>query len=303
MAFSTNLYYEIASIYGSKCHFEEVLADDEVKTVDLYCGQFNPNVSVDPDDHHYMQRDIASDVRQLLEKKPAIKHMTVAVDCTIDYVNSQKIKQLLETFREEIQSGKLNFVFSKSGQKMDMFGVDNYFGSPYYIVNNGDPCWNAFKSVLDLPAHKTDALSTQWFCLANKYAADFQEAYRKAIFDNTRTILDHIPQAIQHDPTRPRPDICVSTAERKVDACFIDLKVFGDHPSEKALRIIGYLYQKCEERGIKVHSKQSWGFFHVNVDRITTGATFETIRINPGLNPEENAVLIEFFQDLAAGKF
>ena len=111
MAFSTNLYYEIASIYGSKSHFEEVLADDEVKTVDLYCGQFNPNVSVDPDDHHYMQRDIASDVRLLLEKKPAIKHMTVAVDCTIDYVNSQKIKQLLETFREEIQSGKLNFVF------------------------------------------------------------------------------------------------------------------------------------------------------------------------------------------------
>jgi hypothetical protein len=80
----------------------------------------------------YAQRDIINDVKQLLGNKPDTKHLTI----TIDYINSPKVYELLQTFEKEILEGRLNFVLFRSGQKFDMLGVDNYYGAPYYIINN-----------------------------------------------------------------------------------------------------------------------------------------------------------------------
>lgn len=301
-AYSTGFYFEQASLVREENCFETLLHDPSVPTVDLYCGQFNPNVEIASDHTHYAQRDIAADLTELLEKKPAIKHLTVAIDCTTDYIGSTKVRDLLARFSDKIADGTLNFVFFKSGQKMDMFGMDNYFGAPFYIVNNGSAHWQEFAALSEQRAHQTDALSAQWFCLANAYAAESMDAYRKIIFQNSRSILARIPESLKPNPHNPTQSIRVSTVDEKMEPSFIDIKVLGAAHKLRSVSLLGLLYQKCEDRGIKIHSKASFGFYHLNgiVIQVNEVGGSSTIRINPSLNPEENDVLLELLNEIAS---
>jgi hypothetical protein len=297
--YSEGFYFEQASLVHDENKFERVLNDPTISKVDLYCGQFNPNVEIESSFTHYRQRDIAHDVRQLLTQKPAIEHLTVAIDCTTDYINSPKVRQLLEEFKVEILTGKLNFAFFKSGQKFDMFGMDNYFGAPFYMINNGSAHWKAMNALCNRQVHKTDRLSRQWFCLANKYAVHELDAYRKAIFANTRFLLEHIPPALLPQPSGKKQHLRINTIDANMEPSFIDMKVATPSHLLQRFLLIGLLYQKCEQRKIKIHSRASFGFYHINCIPIIVNAvtSSSTIRINPSLNPHDNTALIEFFQD------
>ena len=297
--YSEGVYFEEAGVIHRR--FEDVLHDESVERVDLYCGQFNPNVEIDSDFTHYRQRDVEKDISDLLAAKPKIEHLTVSIDCTIDSVPSEKITHLLQTFEKEIKSGKLNFIFLKSGQKLDMFGMDNYFGAPFYIVNNGSDHWKEYNALPTTRVHQTDSLSHQWFCLANKYASDSLNDYRARLFENSKMILSQIPPALLPDPSKPKQKIRVCTVDDAMEPSFIDVKVRGAAHQVRAFTLLGLLYKKCEDRGIKIHSKASFGFYHINGIVISADDVphSSTIRINPSIHPEENEVILEFLRDLA----
>lgn len=298
--FSTGFYYEQASFIGNDQRIENALQDTSLKQIDLYACQFNPNIEIDAKHTHYAVRDIKADIRQILAQKNENKQLTVAVDCTIDYINSPKARDLLTTFQEEIKEGKLNFVFFRSGQKFDMFGMDNYYGSPFYMVNNGKAPWDAFDSLTEDIAHKTDKLSLQWFSLAYKYTTEQMDSYRAAIFKNTREILDHVPRLLQPLGKKSSQKIRISTADPEMECSFIDIKLIGKGHAIKSRAIMGLFYKKCLKKGIKVHSRASFGFYHPNCIIIAVNAEegSSTIRINPGLNPEENQIIIGFIKEL-----
>ncbi|BBI18074.1 hypothetical protein [Neochlamydia sp. S13] len=298
--FSTGFYYEQASFIGNDQRIENALQDSSLKQIDLYACQFNPNIEIDADHTHYAIRDVKEDIRQILWQKNENKQLTVAVDCTIDYINSPKVHDLLATFQEEIKDGKLNFVFFRSGQKFDMFGMDNYYGSPFYMVNNGKAPWDAFNSLTEDIAHKTDQLSLQWFSLAYKYTTEQMDSYRSAIFKNTREILDGVPPLLQPLGKESSQKIRISTADPEMECSFIDIKLIGKGHALKSRAIMGLFYKKCLAKGIKVHSRASFGFYHPNCIIISVNAEegSSTIRINPGLNPEENQVIAGFIKEL-----
>lgn len=228
--------------------------------------------------------------------------LTVALDCTIDYINSNKVKNLLEEFKEEIQNGTLNFVFFKSGQKFDMFGMDNYYGAPFFMVNNSDPKWETFKAMSRSPGIQTDILSEQWFCLAYKYASEGLDDYRRLIFENSREILKNCP-----DSLRPKDDllnqrITVSQVDDEMDVSSIDIKVRGGFHKLKALALMARFYLSCIKHGVKTYSRASFGFFHPNfiVIMIQNVKDSTTIRLSPGINPRENKFIIEFLNGLTS---
>jgi len=135
-------YFEEIQFIGDQRSTEEVLENPKIDHVDLYVGEFNHNISLDQNLNEYQATDIIGEVEALLAAKPNTEHMTVAVDCTIDFLHSKRANTLLEHFSKEIQEGKLNFVFFRSGQKFDMLGMDNYYGAPFYMIKMGQNIGN-----------------------------------------------------------------------------------------------------------------------------------------------------------------
>ncbi|WP_068467984.1 gamma-glutamyl-gamma-aminobutyrate hydrolase family protein [Candidatus Protochlamydia phocaeensis] len=298
--YSKGLYYEQALVMGNNYKFDEMIDDPSVTKVDFYACQTNPNIEIDTDHHHYAHIDIASDVRKIMKKneQSGTQHLTVAVDCTIDYLHSPQIKELLAQFEQEIKDGKLNFVFFHSGQKFDMLGMDNYFGSPFYMVNNGSAHWQPFNGLLENKVHQTDPLSQQWFCLSNEFAPTTVDTYRKQIFENTREIMKNLPKALIPNGTSSQK-VRVSTFDEETEPCFIDLKIVGFGHQVRAFSMINYFYIKCDEYGIKAFRRPSFGFYHPNITLIAGEDGSTSLRINPGLDPKENAAILDYLNDVA----
>ena len=262
--YSPGFYFEQAGFMGYDRSFESVMNNSQTKKIDLYCGQFNSNIEIDKEFTHYQRRDIAKDVREMLDKGKAAKHLTIAIDCTIDNYNSDSVKTILEKFKDEIDSGQLNFIFFRSGQKMDMLGMDNYYGSPFYVVNNGADQWKPFTSLIKHPVHKTDSLSMQWFSLSNKFIPDSLEEYRNLIFNNTRTILDNVPEKLKPGALTSKT-LRVNTAATDMKAAFIDIKVLGLGHKLRSTIIIAKFYQKMLLKGIKLQTRATFGLYHWGV--------------------------------------
>jgi len=293
-AYGEGSYFEEVGFIGSNRSAQEVMQNPSIERVDLYVGEFNHNINVDPSHSHYTPGDIQGDVASLLQAKPKTEHLTVAVDCTIDFIHSDKAKQLLERFSKEIKEGKLNFVFFRSGQKFDMLGMDNYYGGAFFMINNGAEYWKGFDDLLSRDSFKTDSLSQQWFCLINQCAPQATDAYRKQIFDNTRMILSQMPEVLKPGNN---DEVRISTVAQGMDPCFIDIKLTGK--KIKSWDIEELLYPKFIEHQAKIHFRGSFGFYHANVNFINGPGGKVNVRINPGLNPEEVQYIVDFLKELA----
>lgn len=292
-------HFEIVLSMGRDYALKDALQLSSLEQPHLYVADFNHNINLDPAHNEYQASDVKSEVAALLKAKPKTEQLTVAIDCTIDYVNSPRVAEFLTHFSQEIQKGRLNVIVFRSGQKFDMLGMDNYYGSPFYMINNGSKQWETFNETMTHEAFKTDLLSTQWFCLVNKYAPQSLDDYRRLIFDNTRRILAQVPDSLK--PGNPSP-VKVATVAKGMDPCFIDMKILGNQALHEVDHFIDLLYQKFVEKQAKIHMRGGYGSYHPNVGSfpILTAQPMQgrVLRINPGLNQEEADIIIEFLQDL-----
>lgn len=295
---SEGTYFEEVNIIGENHSPDEALKNPAVKTVDLYAGEFNHNVNIDLRITHYEPADVIGEVEALLKNKPETERLTVSIDQTIDFVRSKNVAALLERFSDEIAEGKLNFVFFRSGQKFDMLGMDHYYGSPFYMVNNGDAHWQAFDTLATNPLFKTDPLSMQWFSLANKYGFEDMEDYRGAIFQNTRAVLDRVPESLKPGNN---PNVRVGTASKQMDASFIDVKCISKG-GITATELSSRLVKKFHDHNQTIHGRSSFGFPHTNYTAIIdpTDGVARTLRINVGLDPADIDLITEFLEELAS---
>lgn len=293
-------------LYGENCYFECIFAaermakstsiqeasEDDFKEVDLLLAQFNPalkRIDMKPTEYHVER--VAETVQKIF-LTPRSKPLTVALDCTLDYLNSSKLQNFLEEFAPEIGSGRLNVICYRSGLKFDLFGMDNYFGAPIFIIHNHDPCWSPFDILITDPVLQTDRLSLNWFCLAFQHAAPELDAYRKHIFDNTRSFLNRIPRRLFEPTSRYR----VVSMEESADAAFVDIKVSGPyHPFKCASLVGGCLNLKCLQNGHPIFHRPSIGFYHPNFTMLFSKDN-STIRLTLGLDPSQVDVLTACFE-------
>lgn len=289
------IYHEQQPLIGKENTIGKILENSEIEEVDLFVSEFNPNINKDISYAFYTVRNPIQDITSLLKTKPKSIHLTILMDSTIDYVGSNKAGALLAHFSKEIKEGKLNFIFMRSGQKFDMLGMDNYYGSPYYIINNGDKQWLFYETLLKEKSAQTDPLSIQWFCLSNKYAFEKMEEHRAFVFSNTRMILKEIPESLLPDQEGP---IRISQFEKEILPCFIDIKIHSERSLFQSIRKI--FLNTFQSAGCKVYSKPGFGFLSPNFLSFSTdeGAP-KIIRINPGIDPQENAIFAQFFINIS----
>lgn len=286
-------YYEEAGLVGGNRTINQALADPNVEKVDLYVAEFYHNIDIDPNHTQYQKGTVIKDIKEIFEKKPKTDSLTVSIDATIDVTNSEDIAELFREFEDKIREGRLNIVIFRSGQKFDMMGLDNYFGSPFYMVNNKDPKWNKFQNIKTGEAFQTDPLSQQFFNWMAETGPELVDQYKTQIFNNTRQILNAVPEELK--PAAGK-EVCVCTFDEGVKTPFIDIKINLADEDQKAdleewvrKRFIEMFTQEDK----LVYVRGSFGFPHANITWIDP-----KMRINPGIDPSENALYQKFFLEL-----
>ncbi len=286
-------YYEEANLVGGNRNLDDVIKDPKIDKVDLYVAEFYHNIDINPQHTTYQKGTVIQDIKKIFAAKPNTDQLTVAIDATIDFVQSADMAELLQEFEKEINEGKLNIVVFRSGQKFDMLGLDHYYGSPFYIVNNGDKKWAEFNKLKTEKAYRTDLLSEQYFTWMVESGPETVDEYKKLIFDNTRDILNMVPAELKPESDS---DVCVCIFEPGVKTPLIDIKIdLPDWEKNDALR------QWAQTRFIELFTLEnklayvrgSFGFAHPNITWIEP-----KLRINPGIDPDDNRIYQIFFNEL-----
>lgn len=292
-------------LYGQNTYFEcvnagkqamnaisiEDAAEEDWRRVDLILAQFNPVWKRELQITQYNIEKIEEILHRALSYK-CRKPLTLALDCTLDYINSSKVQNLLEEFKQEIIRGDLNIIGYRSGLKFDLLGMDNYCGAPCFMIHNEENKWAAFNSLLEEPALQSDRLSLNWFCLAYQNASEEMELYRKQIFDNTRELLNKLPPRLLQHSTPYR----IVAVQKEADPAFIDIKISGSlHQLRGAGLVGGCLFVRSLEKGHPIFNRPSFGFYHSNFSMLF-GEDCSTIRLTLGLDPAEVDHFAECFE-------
>ena len=293
-----NTYFEnihLARMVADAIYLKEAKEADW-EEVDLILAQFNPALRrIDIQATEYKVEKIDEILKKAMDAKKG-KPFTLAIDCTLDFINSWRMEQLMQKFQKEIQSGLFNLISYRSGLKFDLFGMDNFFGAPLYMIHNQDPEWAPFDSLLTDPVLLTDRLSLNWFCLAYKSASSQLELYRKQVFDLTRSLMNRVPKRL----FRPDVDYRIIFAEPDADPAFLDIKVFGPfHKIRASAFICGTIFMKFLEAGHPIFTRRSLGFAHPNFS-ILFGEQNSTIRLTLGLDPSDVDLFVQCFQTIDA---
>ncbi len=297
--YGENTYYECinASNLISNALSVQEAREDDLKEIDVFLSQFNPVwKALDPQKKEYKVEKVSETLRKTLRAREG-KPLTLALDCTFDFIDSPQVSRLLHQFQEDIENGSLNVICYHSGLKFDLFGMDNYCGAPFYMIHNKDPKWIFFDFILTDPVLQTDLLSLNWFCLAYQNAAPQLDQYRKQIFDNTRALLDSLPDRILRDSNI---NYRVIPVEREANAAFIDITIKGPfHRLKTEALVAGYLTVKCLEKGFPLFYRISIGLYHTNLTKLCDKDS-STVRLTVGLDPSQIEVLTECLKNIDA---
>ncbi len=279
-------------VTGDTPTLKDALSDPAITKIDLFTTEFYHNIDADITHSHYKKVDVAKRIKDIFHKKPETDSLTVAIDATIDFAESKDIKKLFKTFKAEIEEGRLNLVVLRSGQKFDMFGFDNYFGAPFYVVNNGNKKWDNFNTLFDSETFKTDELTHQYFGLASSTGMELTDQYKSRIFKNTRAILDKVPLSLRPGMNKM---VFIATSAANNLSPFIEFTPISDDQNENLDLFLWIQEQTMDifnSNKKLMYNRGSFGFAMPNMSAIGE----EKIRINPGIDPSDSKLFEKLFR-------
>jgi hypothetical protein len=246
------------------------------KPLDVYICDFHHNISIDR--NHYKIENLQHHVDELYRNKLVADKFTVAIDCTIDFVNSKDVQDFLAHNKERITSGSLNVVLFRSAQKFDMFGMDNYYGG--FSVNiNDHKSFADFNKRMEAPEDQLKGPSLQGLSHIAVHASEDMDEYRNALMTNTKRFYDALPPGLIWSA-----DSTSAMQVSKTDdpnAVFLDIKFPGNVDASHAF--MDRLKAFATEEGLPLTSRASFGFATTNLNIIHG----EKTRLTPGLEGSE----------------
>lgn len=293
--FGDNTYFECAGFIRRVSHASCMTdaSDPDWEQADLLITQFNPVLKL-RGEFEYKVEPVADSIHKALKNRKGTP-LTVAIDCTIDFLHSPRLDKIILEFAEDIRQGTLNLIGFRSGNKFDLFGMDNYCGAPIFMIHNKESKWHFFDEYIAEKGLATDRLSLSWFCAAYKFASNELDIYRKHIFENTRSLLSKVPKTLFDLKARYR----ISPAEQEADLAFIDVKIAGPfHAWRCAALVAAPFYLTTLESGHPMFNRPSLGFYHPNC-KIHFVKDCSVIRLTLGLDPTEVDLFAGCLQKMA----
>ena len=256
------------------------------KPLDLYVCDFHHNISIDRT--HYQIENLQHHVDELYRNNLVADKFTVAIDCTIDFVNSKDVQAFLEGNKDRIASGKLNVVLFRSAQKFDMFGMDNYYGG--FTVNiNDHRSFANFNTRMDAPEDQLKGPSLQGLSHIGVHAMSETDTYREALMTNTKRFYNALPPGLIWSEGSTSAMQVSQTDDP--NAVFLDIK-FLDNPAASDA-FMGRLKKFASDGELPLTGRASFGFATTNLNLIHG----EKTRLTPGLEgPEIQDRYIDFFK-------
>lgn len=255
------------------------------KPLDVYVCDFHHNISLDR--AHYQIENLQHHVDELYRNKLVSGKFTVAIDCTIDFVNSKDVQAFIEHNKERIASGALNVVLFRSAQKFDMLGMDNYYGG--FSVNINDHASFAdFNTRMEAPEDQLKGSSLQGLSHIAAHAAQDTDEYRSALMVSTKRFYDALPPGLIWSADSTSAMQVAKTDDPNV--VFLDIKFPGNEKASEAFmeRLKAFAIQE----GLPLTGRASFGFATTNLNLIHG----EKTRLTPGLEgPEVQDRYIAFF--------
>jgi hypothetical protein len=253
--------------------------------LDVYVCDFHHNISLDR--NSYGREDLITQVDKLYEQGLVAKRFTVAIDCTIDKLQSSDVQAFLEHTKQRITDGELNVVLFRSAQKFDMLGMDNYYGG-YAVSINNQSLFAGFNQRMEAPDDQLKGPSRQGLTHLAAHAAQDVEAYRQALMDSTRRFYNALPPGMIWSAGSTSAMQVARTEDP--NAVFLDIK-FPDNPMA-ALAFYDQLKAFTAKHDLPLTERPSFGFATTNLT-LVAGSKF---RLNPGLEARAK-------QDLYIGFF
>lgn len=246
------------------------------KPLDLYVCDFHHNISLDR--NHYQSENLQHHVDELYRNNLVANKFTVAIDCTIDFVNSPDVQAFLEHNKARIAAGQLNVVLFRSAQKFDMFGMDNYYGGFSVNINNHTD-FAAFNTRMELPEDQLKGISLQGLSHIGVSASPDMDEYRSALMANTKRFYNALPPGLIWSPSSTSVMQVAKTDDP--NAVFLDIKFPGNAAATDAF--MSRLRAFVEEKGLPLTGRASFGFATTNLNLIHS----EKTRLTPGLEGPE----------------
>ncbi len=298
--YDENSHFEIVQFVAPSTHARDPTSLSKKAPADLYLGEFHHNVKLLYTHDSYQPGDVIGQVDSLLATRDSRHPLTVTLDATIDFIQSKHLQEFLEHFSQQIIDGRLNVVIFRSGQKFDMLGMDDYYGSCFYMINNGQSQWQTFQDLFTQEAYACDDLSFQWFCLSYKHIRQEMDAYRQLIFENTRQILNQAPSILLPGGNS---NIKLAQVSSEMNPCFLDIKCYGNDAIKLLYTLEKKLFLLFTKHDVKIHARGGYGYFNPTVNIYPNGLDkrndYATLRINPGIDRAEIELFVKFLQEAA----
>lgn len=262
------------------------------KSIDLFVCEFQHNISSAR--RAYYIEDIKAQVKAMVDANVVAEKFTVAIDTTLDLEQSEHVRDFLadSQIQNLINSGRLNVVLVRSGQKYDMLGFDNYYGGIALSIND-QKAFASFNMRMDNAEDQLKGLSYQGLAHLQKYSGTGLDEYRQAIMENTQALYRQLPEEIQNGTSK---GLCISKMHEK--QIFLDIKTriknnkklpeVEDHIGECLLAFIN-------KHDLPLLQRASFGFSISNIVHVKQSL----MRFTPGLEDEKSITLYAtFFQEL-----
>lgn len=256
--------------------------------IDIYICDFHHNISVERSE--YKPENVTHQVDQLFKKGLVADRFTVAIDCTVDFLRSEDVRNFLEVHKERITKGQLNLVLYRSAQKFDMLGMDNYYGG-FTITINDSKSYNEFDKRMAQKEDQVKGLSHQGLAHLTEFGGEHLESYRQALMTNTRKLYDGLPANCKGDTTSP---LMIAKTEDPNNV-FLDIQfpalselfALGNTMPAKGPKLNGFynhFIQWAQAQNLAFTTRPSFGFATTNFTTIAGSK----VRLNPGLESDES---------------
>lgn len=272
--------------------------------LDLFVAEFHHNVTTD--DNRYAPENVAKQVQALLASDPPVlaSPCTIAIDTTMNLSNQSDITGFLMAVKEHIDSGRLNVVLFRSGQKFDMGGMDHlnaglmatYNNPAHFERYNGgtreaffEPSRTTLQGMLHLETHARVEL----------------DSYRQAIANANRSLTGplnpaRLPRALialGNETTLTGSAMLQLAPSSDPNAMFLDIRspISAGYPAlarDKCLKAVMLRFQKLAvANDLPCGDRPSFGFPHLNISDIV-GVENAKLRLTLGLEPEAGLVAV-----------
>lgn len=282
---SKNFYLVRFPDYNASFRANLDLLKSQNKTLDLVFINFHENILRGR--YRSYENRVGDVLAQIFQEKRAAPTLTVVIDHTIGFLNSQEVRDLLERFQAEIEARMLHFVILWSHQKFDLFGFDKVSAGSYAVYSQDAALMHRFQTI---SSGGIDSITRQ--CLAHyfKTASQKLEERRARIFSNAFYVNSKIAEPLKYNGENGAQPILVVAKEDKenfsIDVqCALDLELS--------------ICNAFLKRGIPLMLRSGFGY------NLTTIAStrFHTLRFSIGI--EEHKFLDQFleaFNDIFLGE-